>query len=145
MPEHVADGVLVRVLIGSAYGLNSPVQTFVATLYLDFAMQPGTNTEFMPEAEECALYCVDNGVLVDGVELPPRVLGVLEPGKAVRIEAPDGARFVAVGGAPLDGHRHMWWNFVSSSRERIEQAKADWEAQRMGQIAGETEFIPLPK
>jgi redox-sensitive bicupin YhaK (pirin superfamily) len=145
MPEHVADGVLVRVLIGSAYGLNSPVRTFVATLYLDFAMQPGTNTEFMPEAEECALYCVDNGVLVDGVELPPRVLGVLEPGKAVRIEAPDGARFVAVGGAPLDGHRHMWWNFVSSSRERIEQAKADWEAQRMGQIAGETEFIPLPK
>jgi redox-sensitive bicupin YhaK (pirin superfamily) len=108
-------------------------------------MQPGASIEFLPEAEECALYCVDKGVLVDGVELPARVLGVLEPGKPVRLEAPEGARFVAVGGAPLDGHRHMWWNFVSSSRERIEQAKADWEAQRMGQIAGETEFIPLPK
>jgi redox-sensitive bicupin YhaK (pirin superfamily) len=145
MPEHKAPGVTVRVLVGSAFGLTSPVQTFVSTLYLDFNMAPGTSIEFTPEAEECGLYSVDKPLVVDGAELAPHLIGVLEPGRATRIEAPQGARFVAVGGAPLDGHRHMWWNFVSSSRERIEQAKADWEAQRMGQIPGETEFIPLPQ
>ena len=144
LPVHRAPGVTVRVLIGSAYGLQSPVETLVSTLYLDFDMQPGASIEFAPQAQECALYCVDKAVNVDGAPLEPRVLGVLEPGKAVRLEAPAGARVMAVGGAPLDGHRHMWWNFVSSSRERIEQAKADWQAQRMGQIEGETEFIPLP-
>ena len=145
LPVYETQGVKVRVLIGSAFGLSSPVQTFVPTLYLDFDMQAGSTVEFTPETEECALYSVDKPILVDGVSLPAHTLGMVEPGRPCRIEAPEGARFVAAGGAPLDGHRHMWWNFVSSSRERIEQAKADWAAQRFGQIPGETEFIPLPQ
>ena len=145
LPEFESAGVVARVLIGSAFGLHSPVKTFAPTLYVDFAAAPGASIEFLPEAEECALYGVDHALVVDGTELPPYTLAMLEPGRAARIEAPQGARFVAIGGKPLDGHRHIWWNFVSSSRERIEVAKADWEAQRMGQIPGETEFIPLPK
>jgi hypothetical protein len=137
--------VTVRVLIGSAFGETSPVQTFVPTLYLDFNAQAGAAFDFLPEAEECALYSVDYPLVVDGTPLEPHTLALLEPGSKTRVQAPEGARFVAVGGAPLDGHRHMWWNFVSSSRERLEQAKADWEAQRMGHIPGDdSEFIPLP-
>jgi redox-sensitive bicupin YhaK (pirin superfamily) len=69
---------------------------------------------------------------------------IAQDSESVIISAPEGARFVIIGGAPLENRRFMWWNFVSSSKERIEQAKADWVAQRMGQIAGETEWIALP-
>jgi redox-sensitive bicupin YhaK (pirin superfamily) len=70
-------------------------------------------------------------------------LAVLEP-RPLRLASAGGARLVVIGGDPLDGHRHIWWNFVSSRRERIMEASADWEAQRMGQVPGEHEFIPLP-
>ena len=145
LPEYEFDGVTVRVLVGSAFGLNSPVQTSAPTLYVDFAATPGAALDFLPEAEECALYSVGHGIVVDGAPLAPYTLAVIPTDRAARIEAPEGARFVAIGGKPLDAHRHIWWNFVSSSRERIEAAKADWAAQRMGQIPGETEFIPLPQ
>jgi redox-sensitive bicupin YhaK (pirin superfamily) len=145
LPVHQAPKFNARVLIGSAFGLTSPVKTFAATLYLDFTAQAGASFDFLPEAEECAVYSVDYPLIVDGVPLPPHTLALLEAGRSTRIQAPEGARFIALGGAPLDGHRHIWWNFVSTSRERIEQAKADWEAKRMGQVPGETEFIPLPK
>ncbi|HEX4330457.1 MAG TPA: pirin family protein [Burkholderiales bacterium] len=145
LPVHQLPKVTVRVLIGRAFGQQSPVETFVPTLYLDFNAQAGASFDFLPEAEECAVYSVDYPLIVDGVPLPAHTLALLEPGRSTRIQAPEGARFIALGGAPLDGHRHIWWNFVSTSRERIEQAKADWEANRMGQVPGETEFIPLPK
>jgi redox-sensitive bicupin YhaK (pirin superfamily) len=70
-------------------------------------------------------------------------MAVLDP-SAATIAAPNGARFVVIGGEPIDGYRHMWWNFVSTRKERIEQAKNDWLAQRMGIVPGETELIPLP-
>ena len=76
--------------------------------------------------------------------IEPGSMLVLRPGMPVTIEAMDDARLMLLGGAPMDGPRHMWWNFVSSSQERIEQAKADWKAGRFGQVPGETEFIPLP-
>ena len=72
-------------------------------------------------------------------------MAFLDTDAAATITAPQGARYVVIGGAPLDGTRFMWWNYVSSRRERIEQAKDDWRAQRMGQVPGETEFIPLPE
>ncbi len=81
---------------------------------------------------------------LDGAEVPARTFAVVAPGAAGRVEAPAGARLVVVGGEPL-GERHMYWNFVSSRRERIEQACDDWVAQRIGRVPGETEFIPLPE
>jgi redox-sensitive bicupin YhaK (pirin superfamily) len=144
LPAWSGPGIVARVLIGSAFGFTSPVETFSTTLYLDIAADPGAVLALNPAVEECALYSVDQALLVDGAEVPPRTMAVLESGRAARIEAPAGARYVVIGGAPIDGHRHMWWNFVSASRERIEIAKADWLAQRMGRIPGETEFIPLP-
>lgn len=132
-----------RVLIGSAFGLQSPVATFSETLYLDIAAQPGAIIELANLAPELALYCVDNAVEIDGVLIPPLQMAVLDTAQRIRFKAPVGARCVLIGGAPL-GYRHMYWNFASSRRERIEQAKADWRAQRFAPVPDESEFIPLP-
>ena len=94
-------------------------------------------------AEERALYSVDAGFALDGEAMPPFEMVVLAPGSTPMLSAPGGARVVLIGGAPL-GHRFMVWNFVSSRKERIAQAQDDWQAQRIGQVPGETEFIPLP-
>ncbi|MGC4059734.1 MAG: pirin family protein [Aquabacterium sp.] len=148
IPAVDVDGCRVRVLMGKACGVASPVKTFDETLYLDLQMAPGQAFTLPDVPPELAIYCVDQGVLVNGEPVSAHVLCVVGPGQPVRIEAPQGVRAVRVvmiGGAPLDGgHRFMWWNFVSSSKERIEQAKADWAAQRMGQVPGEHEWIPLP-
>ena len=146
IPEWRDGGVRGRVLIGEAFGSRSPVATFAATLYLDLAAEEG-GTLVLPAATasfERAAYSVDAPLVIDGREVPAHVLAVLEPGADATIVAPRGARYVILGGEPLDGHRFLFWNFVSSRRERIEQAKADWQAQRMGRIAGEDDFIPLP-
>jgi redox-sensitive bicupin YhaK (pirin superfamily) len=91
-----------------------------------------------------AVYPVEGGVLIDGQLAAPRAMTVLQERRPVRLEAPQGARLAIVGGAPLDAPRHMWWNFVSSRKERIIEASADWEAQRFAPVPGESEFIPLP-
>jgi hypothetical protein len=97
-----------------------------------------------PLAREQALYPVEGAIEVDGEPLPERQMAVLQPGLPVALFAPAGARLVVVGGEPLDAPRHMWWNFVSSRKDRILQASADWEAMRMGVVPGDAEFIPLP-
>ena len=96
------------------------------------------------EYPERAVYSLDGELSLDGEMLAAGRMAVLAPGNAVEISAAAPARAVFFGGAPLDGERHLYWNFVSSSRERIEQAKRDWVAGRFGQVPGETEFIPLP-
>ena len=94
-------------------------------------------------AAERALYSVDEAFSIDGEEVPPFEMAVLQAGSTPVIRAHNAARVALVGGAPL-GHRFMVWNFVSSSKERIAQASADWQAQRFDHVPGETEFIPLP-
>ena len=117
-----------------------------ATLYLDVAADPerhsscrraspGTSTPSTASTCRCAS---------TAPTFLRTSLAVVAPGNATTIVAPQGARYVVIGGAPLDGPRFIWWNFVSSSKERIEQAKPDWTAQRMGTIPGEHEWIPLP-
>ncbi len=137
----------VRILIGQAYGRRSPVATFSETLYLDVAAEPGGTLQVPTGAAaatlERAVYSVDHPLVVDGVHVPPFTLAVIAPGSAT-IVATTGARYVVVGGEPLDGRRVIWWNFASSRRERIEQAKADWAQQKMGAVPGDHEFIPLP-
>jgi redox-sensitive bicupin YhaK (pirin superfamily) len=148
IPLWLGDGVKAKVLIGELHQQRSPVTTFSRTLYLDIDAAP-RSTFVLPARMESAsvergCYSVDNAIEVDGVELPPFTLAALETGKDTAIRAPLGARYVVIGGEPLDGRRHMWWNFVSSSRERIEVAKQAWTDQAMGQVPGETEWIPLP-
>ena len=135
----------VRVLIGQAFGQTSPVRTFSKTVYLDVKLAAGDTLELPPLAEELAVYPVDEALEVAGEVLPARTLGVLAPGVSTTIRTSASARFVVIGGEALDGRRFIWWNFVSSRRERIAQAGDDWSAQVMGHIEGDDEFIPLPE
>ena len=145
IPAVDVDGVLVRVLIGTAFGLTSPVDTLSPTLYLDlnFAVASGASLAIPNAAEERALYSVDHDFELDGERVPAFTMVVLAAGSEPLLSAPRGGHIVLVGGAPL-GHRYLVWNFVSSRKERIVQAQDDWEAQRFARVPGETEFIPLP-
>ena len=144
LPEVSLPGIVARVLIGSAFGAVSPVRTFSETLYVDVSAYAGAALDVGPIALERAIYSVQGELRVDGTAVRPFTMAVLDTGGTARIEAPEGARYVIIGGAPIDARRHMEWNFVSSRAERIEQAKRDWAAQRMGAVPGETEWIPLP-
>jgi redox-sensitive bicupin YhaK (pirin superfamily) len=143
IPELALGDARVRVLVGEALGVRSPVPALSPTLYLDVALPAGGRVELPSLAPELAVYAVDGDVLVDGEALAARTMAVLAPGAAL-FEAQAAVRLVVVGGEPLDAPRHMWWNFVSSRKERILEASADWEAQRFPRVPGETEFIPLP-
>jgi redox-sensitive bicupin YhaK (pirin superfamily) len=145
IPELAIDGAAIRVLIGEAFGRRSPVPTFAPTLYLDVALERGAAFDLPVLADEMALYVLDGQVGVDGVVLPPTILRVLAGGQGARISTQAAARLVVIGGAALESRRHLWWNFVSSRRERIARAAEDWAAQRMGQVPGESDYIPLPE
>ncbi|MDM0042014.1 pirin family protein [Variovorax sp. J22G21] len=144
IPEAVVQGVPVRVLIGEAFDLRSPVKTFAPTLYLDIALPAGKRFELPALAAEMAIYPVDGDVSVDGTPLSAYTMAALPDGTGAVLQAEAPVRLMVVGGEALDGPRYITWNFVSSRRERILEAGADWAAQRMGHVAGETEFIPLP-
>ena len=139
------DGGHARVLIGTAFAKTSPVATFSETLYLDIRLDAGRELLLDDLPEEVALYAVSGTIAIDGEAVEANMMAYLEPGTRPVVSSADGARFVVIGGAPLDGHRFMFWNFVSSSKERIAQASADWEQQRYAKVPGETEVIPLPK
>jgi len=145
IPEVSVDDAQVRVLVGSAFGKTSPVAAYSKTLYLDVQLPAGGALNLPLLAQELAVYAVSGDAALDGEALAVHTLAVLAPGEVTRIEALSPVRLMVIGGDALDGHRFMWWNFVSSRKERIHQAAADWQAQRMGQIQGETEFIPLPE
>jgi redox-sensitive bicupin YhaK (pirin superfamily) len=139
----IGDGQ-VRVLIGAAFGAKSPVATFSPTLYLDISLPRGGSVTLPALAAEMAVYPVQGRVWVEGQPLPAQTMAVLQPSEPTHISAAEAARFVVIGGEALDAPRHMWWNFVSSRKERILQAAEDWEGQRMGRVPGDNEFIPLP-
>ena len=145
IPMLSVDDAKVRVLIGQAYGERSPVKTFSPTLYLDVQLPAGGSFGLPPLAEELALYSVDNDIQLDGSHVAAQTLVLLTPDQTSRIHAATSARLMVLGGQALDGHRSIWWNFVSSRKDRIVQASAAWRAQTMGQVPGETEFIPLPE
>ncbi len=143
IPRGEQGGAVLRVLIGSAFGLVSPVQTLSPTLYVDLVCAAGTRLEMPAAAEERALYSVKAPFLLDGAGMPASRLVVLAAGATPVLETAAAARIVLIGGAPL-GHRFMVWNFVATTRERIRAAEDAWEAQRFDAVPGETEFIPLP-
>ena len=146
IPQLQVGDASVRLLIGEAWGARSPVAVYMPTLYLDVQLPAGGVFELPPLYEERAVYAVDQDLQVGGAALAARQMAVLPVDETVRITAgSQPARLVVIGGAALDGPRHMWWNFVSSRKERIVQAAEEWETQRLGQVPGETEFIPLPE
>ena len=146
LPMVAGDGKNVRVVVGSLYGQRSPVPTLCDTIMADAALAPGAVLPIDAQAEERALYVVAGEVDVAGDRFAAGRLLVFRPGDAMTVTAASEARVVLVGGAAMDGPRHVWWNFVSSRKERIEQAKADWKLGRFDSVPGdEREFIPLPE
>lgn len=138
-------GARVRLIVGALYGKRSPVETFSEMFYADVSLEGGAVLPVPTEHEERALYIAEGSLEVAGATFPAGQLVVLRPGADVTLAAHEDTRLVMLGGEPMDGPRHIWWNLVSSSREQIEQAKADWKAGRFDPVPGETEFIPLPE
>jgi len=144
LPLVEGEGKRLRVVAGEAYGARSPMRALWDTLYVDAALEAGAKLPVDADYEERALYIADGTVSVFGDRFEAGRLLVLRPGEAATVVAETDARLILLGGAAMDGPRHIWWNFVSSHKERIEQAKADWKAGRFDVVPGETEFIPLP-
>jgi len=144
LPIVEADGLRVRVVAGSFLGARAPVALSWETMLADVTMAAGAVLPVSAHHDERAVYVVDGRVEVAGVSLDVGSLHVLKPGVPIKVKAVDAASLTVLGGEPMDGPRHIWWNFVSSSRERIAQARADWNAGRFRPIAGETDPIPAP-
>lgn len=145
LPQFSENGIEGRVLLGDWFGLESPVSFPWDSLYVDLRMSENSVAQFPKDHEERAIFSARGAIEIDGILYPESELLILAPGRGVRVVAPDGAHVLLFGGEPLDGPRHLWWNFVSSSKERIEQAKIDWLDGRFAQVPGDDEFIPLPK
>lgn len=147
LPAIDAEGIRARVVIGRYDGLSSPVHAFTDTLYLDVSLEAGAAFPLDTDWEERALYTLSGETIIAGDRFGPDMLLAFRPGDRLKIESgPQGAHFMVFGGATLGSKRHIWWNFVSSSRERIEQAKEEWRSGRFDIVPGdEEEFIPLPE
>jgi redox-sensitive bicupin YhaK (pirin superfamily) len=146
LPVKDQPGVRLCVIAGTAYGLESPVRVFSGTLYVHARLDAGAKLAVDDTHAERAVYVVVGEVAVGGLPAAPGQLVVLRTGVAAAVRSRTAATVMLIGGAPLDGQRHIWWNFVSSSRERIERAKTDWRERRFPSVRGdEVEFVPLPE
>ncbi|HEY9101577.1 pirin family protein [Chitinimonas sp.] len=144
LPLIEAPGLSLRVILGTAYGLTSPVHTYGDTLYVAGELDAGASFDIPAEHVERGVYLARGAIEIDGEALVPGQLAVLVPGKTVTVTAQADTRLLVLGGEPLDGPRFIWWNFVATTRERIEEAKQRWEEDRFPKVPGETERIPLP-
>ena len=145
LPVIELPGATVRVVAGHAFGKRSPVEVFSDTLYAAVELAAGASLKLSTEHEERGVYVVDGSVTIGETKAEVGQLAVLASGSEVELQAPVSTTLMLLGGAKMDGPRFIWWNFVSSSKERIERAKEDWRAERFAPIAGETERIPLPE
>jgi redox-sensitive bicupin YhaK (pirin superfamily) len=147
LPELDGEGLRARIIAGSFFGKRSPVPTLSDLFYVDLQLQPGARIEMPAEYSEQAIYVAEGELDLgrDGVFAAGQLL-VLKPQTAVTLMAGrnGSARVMLLGGEPMDGPRYLSWNFVSSSEERIEQAREDWRKMAFPSVPGETEFIPLP-
>ena len=143
LPAASDSGIQIRMIAGNLFGLRSPVETLSPMFYADVTLEVGAQLALAPDYDERGAYIVDGAVTVDGQSFERGRLLVFKPATQVVLTASSRARVMLLGGESL-GPRHMWWNFVSSSKERIEQAKMDWKAGRFPGVPGDPEFIPLP-
>jgi redox-sensitive bicupin YhaK (pirin superfamily) len=144
LPRRAADGIDLTIIAGQAFGLHSPVHTLWPTLYVHALFTRGAALELPPGPGERAVYVVQGELEVDGVPLTAGQLAVLQPAANLTLRAVCDTRAMLLGGEPFPTPRYIWWNFVASSEERIEAAKARWERREFPAVPGETEFIPLP-
>ena len=139
------DGATVRLAVGSLYGARAPAATFSEMFFADVALEAGALLPLDATHEERAAYLAEGTITIGGDTFEGEKLIVFKPGEGMAIRAVTPARLMLLGGEPMDGPRHIWWNFVSSSKERIEAAKADWREGRFDKVFGdEKDFIPLP-
>ncbi len=153
--EHVAkdhlplienDGVSARVIMGSLWGVTAPTTQHAATIYADILMDAGSSIPIDAEADERGILVALGLASLDGERLETHGLYVLKPGQTMTLKADTDARVMLLGGEAFTTPRHVWWNFVSSSRDRINQAKADWRNRLFATIPGDSEeFIPIPE
>ncbi len=144
LPVTTAGGSTVRVVAGSGFGACAPVTVLWPTIFAEMTLTPGSRLPVPADYEERGVLAVNGTPTLDGQPMEIGDLHLLRPGSEPEVAAEASARVMLIGGAPLDAPRHVWWNFVSSSEERIAQAKADWTAGRFARVPGESEFIPLP-
>ena len=145
LPTVEDGGVRARVIAGSAFGQRSPVGMLSEWLYAEVILAAGAQAPLDPEPEERAIYVAEGEIMIAGETFAAPQLLVFRPGDRIAVRATRPARLMYLGGAALDGPRYIWWNFVSSRRERLEQAKDDWKTGRFASVPYETEFIPLPE
>jgi hypothetical protein len=147
LPKIEGEGASATLIAGTAFGRRSPVVTYSEMMYADVTLEAGAQLKLGAEHEQRAIYGVSGAIEVSGQEgaFTDTQLVIFKPGAEIVLRAPERARFMLLGGAPLPEKRHIYWNFVSSSPERIEQAKADWRERRFADIPGETDFVPLPE
>lgn len=144
IPMVTVHDVPIRVMMGTAFGVTSPVKTFAETLYVEAHLQPGQSVA-LPDAKECAIYVAGGCLSVAGMTIPEHNMAVFAEDKATVLHATENTRIAIIGGEPV-GPRYVEWNFVSSRKERIEQAKLDWKQGRFPKVPDdEVEFIPLPE
>jgi hypothetical protein len=145
LPLLEGEGARVNLIVGSLYGKTSPVKTLSEMFYAAVALEKGARLALPADYEERALYLAEGEVEIDGIGFSTGELLVFRPGSEIVFRASAPARVLLLGGEPMDGPRYIFWNFVSSSRDRLEEAKADWKAGRFVPVPQETEFIPLPE
>ncbi|MTH78132.1 pirin family protein [Paracoccus aestuariivivens] len=151
LPQFDDGGVSARLILGHAYGETAPATMYSDTFYLDVVLEAGARFPLPDDHEDRGIYVTQGSVLISGQEFTSGRMMVFRPGDKITVAAgAQGARILALGGETLNGPRHIWWNFVASSRERIEQAKEEWRAAKWGQglfalpPGDDHEFIPLP-
>lgn len=145
LPKIRRSDAQLRIIAGDAWGKVSPVKVFSRTFYVDAVLESGAQLELPDDHVQRAAYVAVGEVSVEGAAYEPGQMIVFEPGSAARLQSVSGARVMLLGGDPLDGPRFIWWNFVASTRERIERAKADWRDERFAPVPGDPERIPLPE
>jgi len=146
LPRIAAEGKTVRVIMGELYGRRSPAEFPHPSFYAEAVLAPGAVLPLDADYDERAVYVASGTIDIAGESFASGRLLVFKPGDRISILATSQARLILVGGEPMDGPRHIWWNFVSSSKDRIAAAKADWKAGRFAIVPGDTqEFIPLPE
>jgi redox-sensitive bicupin YhaK (pirin superfamily) len=145
LPAWQDGGTAQRLIVGTYAGRTAPTTHFSPIFYVGVEAAASAKLTVSPDHQERAIYVADGALTIGDRQLLVGDLAVLVPGLAVEaIAGPEGAKAMLLGGATMDGPRHIWWNFVSSDKDRIEKAKADWRDQRMGKVPGDDEFIPLP-
>lgn len=146
LPQIEAHGAVARVIMGTLWGETAPTTCHAETIYGDVQLAPGGQVPIDDAAEERAVYLATGEASIDGMPLEPQRLYVLRPGIRATLRSERGGRVMIAGGGAFASPRHVWWNFVSSSRDRIQQAKEDWKAGRFPLIPGDSaEHIPIPE